>query len=164
MTFSLFLSIFCIIDIIVLLKNKEAYTMGFTKKLKDFIAPMDEDELLEITEEDEEEDDLVNEYEKPQNQRVSKLPQDTKMVLFEPRAYAEVEEIGSHLKEKRAAVVNLHRLQSSAAQRTIDFLSGVIFAVDGSIQKIGPKVILCTPRNIGVAGSISLDDTTDVQQ
>ena len=96
--------------------------MGFTKKLKDFIAPMDEDELLEITEEDEEEDDLVNEYEKPQNQRVSKLPQDTKMVLFEPRAYAEVEEIGSHLKEKRAAVVNLHRLQSSAAQRTIDFL------------------------------------------
>ena len=131
--------------------------MGFTKKIKDFIAPMEEDELLEITEE--EEDEVVNEYEKPQNQKVSKLPQDTKMVLFEPRAYQEVEDIAEHLKEKRAAVVNLHRLQSSAAQRTIDFLSGVIFAVDGSIQKIGPKVILCTPRNIGVAGQINLEET-----
>ena len=131
--------------------------MGFAKKVMDIIAPMDEEELLEVTEE--ENDDLINEYEEPKNKKVSKLPQDTKMVLFEPRAYQEVEDIAEHLKEKRAAVVNLHRLQSSAAQRTIDFLSGVIFAVDGSIQKIGPKVILCTPRNIGVAGQINLEDT-----
>ncbi len=128
--------------------------MGFTKKIKDFIAPMDEDELLEVTEDDE---DITNEYEAPHNKKISRLPQDTKMVLFEPRAYTEVEDIGAHLKEKRAAVVNLHRLQSSAAQRTIDFLSGVIFAVDGSIQKIGPKVILCAPKNIGVAGTINLE-------
>lgn len=129
--------------------------MGFTKKIKDFIAPMDEDELLDVTEDDDRE--LANEYEAPQNKKIARLPQDTKMVLFEPRSYTEVEDIGAHLKEKRAAVVNLHRLQSNAAQRTIDFLSGVIFAVDGSIQKIGPKVILCAPKNIGVAGTINLD-------
>ena len=132
--------------------------MGFAKKMMNMIAPMDEDELLEVTEE-EETDELINEYEEPKNKKIAKLPQDTKMVLFEPRAYQEVEDIAEHLKEKRAAVVNLHRLQSSAAQRTIDFLSGVIFAVDGSIQKIGPKVILCTPRNIGVAGQINLEET-----
>lgn len=131
--------------------------MGFAKKVINMIAPMDEDELLEVTEE-EVEDELINEYEEPKNKKIAKLPQDTKMVLFEPRAYQEVEEIAAHLKEKRAAVVNLHRLQSSAAQRTIDFLSGVIFAVDGSIQKIGPKVILCAPRNIGVAGQINLEE------
>ena len=131
--------------------------MGFAKKMMNMIAPMDEDELLEVTEE--ENDELINEYEEPKNKKLAKLPQDTKMVLFEPRAYQEVEDIAEHLKEKRAAVVNLHRLQSSAAQRTIDFLSGVIFAVDGSIQKIGPKVILCTPRNIGVAGQINLEET-----
>ncbi len=135
--------------------------MGFAKKLADMIAPMDEDELLEVTEED---DDLTNEYEEAKNKKIAKLPQDTKMVLFEPRAYQEVEEIAQHLKEKRAAVVNLHRLQNSTAQRTIDFLSGVIFAVDGSIQKIGPKVILCAPRNIGVAGEISTEDGQDFNE
>ncbi|MFR6487948.1 MAG: cell division protein SepF [Clostridium sp.] len=42
-------------------------------------------------------------------------------------------------------------------QRTIDFLTGVIFALDGSIQKIGHNVILCTPRSVAVHGEISLD-------
>ena len=131
--------------------------MGFGKKLMDIIAPMEEeDDTLEVTEEND--DELVSEYEEPKNKKLAKLPQDTKMVLFEPREYSEVEEIGKHLKEKRAAVVNLHRLPSSAAQRTTDFLSGVIFAVDGSIQRIGPKVILCAPRNIGVAGEINLEE------
>ena len=61
------------------------------------------------------------------------------------------------LKERRAAVINLHRLQRDYAQRTIDFLTGVVFALDGSIQKIGHNVILCTPKTIGVEGEISMD-------
>ena len=38
------------------------------------------------------------------------------------------------------------------SQRTIDFLTGVIFALDGSIQKIGANVILCAPKGVGVHG------------
>jgi len=79
------------------------------------------------------------------------------MVLFEPRSFDEAEEVARHLKERRAAVVNLHRLPRDYAQRTIDFLTGVVFALDGSIQKIGHNVILCTPKSIGVHGKISLD-------
>ena len=52
------------------------------------------------------------------------------MVLFEPRSFEESEEVARYLKEKRAAVVNLHRLQRDYAQRTIDFLTGVVFALD----------------------------------
>ena len=39
------------------------------------------------------------------------FPNDTQMVLFEPRSFEESEEVGTYLKQKRAAVVNLHRLQ-----------------------------------------------------
>lgn len=85
------------------------------------------------------------------------MPTDTKMVLFEPRSFDESEEIAKRLKENKAAVVNLHKLQRDYAQRTIDFLTGVIFALDGSIQKIGHNVILCTPRSVAVHGEISLD-------
>ncbi len=83
------------------------------------------------------------------------------MVLFEPRSFEEAEEIARHLKSRRAAVVNLHRLQRDYAQRTIDFLTGVVFALDGTIQKIGHNVILCTPKNVGVDGAISLDSDDD---
>ena len=79
-------------------------------------------------------------------------------VLFEPRAYSDSQEIGGYLKKNKAAVVNLHRLQKEQQKRVVDFLTGVIFAIDGDIQVIGPKIFLCTPKNIGVTGSITLDD------
>jgi cell division inhibitor SepF len=83
------------------------------------------------------------------------------MVLFEPRSFEEAEEIARHLKQRRACVVNLHRLQRDYAQRTIDFLTGVVFALDGTIQKIGHNVILCTPQSVVVNGEISLDSEDD---
>ncbi len=83
---------------------------------------------------------------------------DSHLILFEPRAYGETQEIATYLKQKRAAVVNLHRLQKEQSKRVIDFLSGVIFAIEGDIQQIGPKIFLCTPKNIGVTGSITMDE------
>jgi cell division inhibitor SepF len=48
-------------------------------------------------------------------------------------------------------------LNREYAQRSIDFLTGVVFALDGSIQKIGHNVILCAPKSVGVHGKISVD-------
>ncbi|AMS10948.1 cell division protein SepF [Erysipelothrix rhusiopathiae] len=128
--------------------------MSFKDKLKNILTPV-EDEYLELTDEEAE---SLSEYETPRaSSEAPKLPSDTKMVLFEPRSFEESEEVARYLKEKRAAVVNLHRLQRDYAQRTIDFLTGVVFALDGSIQKIGHNVILCTPRTIGVQGEISMN-------
>ena len=80
------------------------------------------------------------------------------MILFEPRAFAETQDIANYLKQKKAAVINLHRLQKEQSKRVVDFLSGVIFAIEGDIQRIGPRIFLCTPKNIGVSGSIALDE------
>jgi len=70
--------------------------------------------------------------------------------------------VGQRLKEGRAVVVNLHKLDREYAQRTIDFLTGVVFALDGKIQKIGQNVILCSPAEIGVQGTISLGNPDDL--
>ncbi len=137
------------------------------QKLKDFIAPLDEDD--EEYEDDEEEQVLqykesetkpVSTYEATKTS-VNTIPSNASMVLFEPRSFEEAEEIAKHLKNRRACVVNLHRLQRDFAQRTIDFLTGVVFALDGSIQKIGHNVILCTPKNVNVTGDISLESDDD---
>ncbi len=128
--------------------------MALSDKWRNFISPVDEEAELELTQE---EAKSLSDYEKPSNKSFSKVQTDAKMVLFEPRTFEESEEVARHLKEKRAAVVNLHRLPPNFAQRTIDFLTGVVFAIDGSIQKIGHNVILCTPNSINVAGEISLE-------
>ena len=130
--------------------------MGLGDKLKEFIAPeVDDDEQLELTQE---EARAVSSYEKGILPGSSAITANTNIVLFEPRNFDEAEEIGHHIKNKRACCVNLHRMPSEYRQRIIDFLSGVVYGVDGSIKKIGENVILCSPKNLQVGGDINLND------
>ena len=82
----------------------------------------------------------------------------SKMILLEPRAYSESQAIADHLKNRNSVVVNLKRVTSAQAKRIIDFLSGCIYAIGGSMQKIGVGIYLCTPNNVNIQGKIT-DET-----
>ncbi|HEY2420504.1 MAG TPA: cell division protein SepF [Neobacillus sp.] len=79
----------------------------------------------------------------------------SKVVLVEPRAYAESTEIADHLKNRRAVVVNLQRIDKEQGRQIIDFLSGAVYTIGGDIQKIGSSIFLCTPDNVEISGNIS---------
>jgi len=87
----------------------------------------------------------------------------SKMILLEPRAYSESQQIADHLKMRNTVVVNLKRVTSDQAKRIIDFLSGTIYAIGGDLQKIGGGIFLLTPNNINVQGKIS-NDTEDKKE
>ena len=138
--------------------------MGYGQKVKKWFFDEDGDVYEEVEIDTEEEPaKTTSMFEKAKSTKTSdavralSANKDSHLVLFEPRAYSETQEIAIYLKQKRAAVVNLHRLQKEQSKRVIDFLSGVIFAIEGDIQQIGPKIFLCTPKNIGVSGNITMD-------
>lgn len=79
----------------------------------------------------------------------------SKVILVEPRAYAEAQDIAEHLKNKRSVVVNLQRIERDQGFRIIDFLSGTVYALGGDIQRVGTDIFLCAPDNVEVAGSIT---------
>ena len=81
-----------------------------------------------------------------------------KMILLEPRAFSESQQIADHLKKKNTVVVNMKRVTPDQAKRIVDFLSGTVYAIGGDLQKIGGGIFLCTPKNVNVEGSISDDD------
>lgn len=81
----------------------------------------------------------------------------SKMILLEPRAYSESQQIVDYLKNRNAVVVNLKRVTSDQAKRIVDFLSGTIYAIGGDLQKIGGGIFLCTPNNVNVQGKITDD-------
>lgn len=83
------------------------------------------------------------------------IQKSSKLVLLEPRAYADAQEIADHLKNRRGVVVNLQRISPDQARRIVDFLSGTVYAIAGDIQRIGSNIFLCTPENVDVSGSIS---------
>lgn len=81
----------------------------------------------------------------------------SKMMLLEPRAYSESQQIADYLKGRTAVVVNLKRVTPDQAKRIVDFLSGTIYAIGGDLQKLGGGIFLCTPNNVNVEGKISDD-------
>ncbi|NLW14742.1 MAG: cell division protein SepF [Erysipelothrix sp.] len=129
--------------------------MSFKKTIKSILSPIEDEDYIEF-DAPEVSGEGLSQYEKSKSNGIN-FPKDAQMVLFEPRSFEEADEVAKHLKEKRAAVVNLHRLQRDYAQRTIDFLSGVVFALDGEIKKIGHDVILCTPKTVSVEGEINMN-------
>lgn len=81
-----------------------------------------------------------------------------KMILLEPRAYSESQQIADHLKKRNTVVVNMKRVTPDQAKRIVDFLSGTVYALGGDLQKIGGGIFLCTPKDVDVEGAITDDD------
>ena len=84
-----------------------------------------------------------------------------KMILLEPRAYSESQQIADHLKNRNSVVVNLKRVTSDQAKRIIDFLSGCIYAIGGTMKKVGVGIYLCAPKNVNVQGKITEENDKD---
>ena len=48
-------------------------------------------------------------------------------------------------------------MDAKVAIKTVDFLNGAVFAMDGEIQRIGEQIFLCTPKNFEVTGKTMSD-------
>ena len=99
-----------------------------------------------------------DEDEKGNVERKVSSSENGKMILLEPRAYSESQQIADHLKMKNTVVVNMKRVTPDQAKRIVDFLSGTVYALGGDLQKIGGGIFLCTPKNVDVEGAITDDE------
>ncbi len=70
--------------------------------------------------------------------------------IFHPRRYEEVTEIADNLRAARHIVVNLVGADRALTQRVVDFLSGVVYTVDGKMQRLGEGIYLFVPANVPV--------------
>ncbi|MFJ7970669.1 cell division protein SepF [Psychrobacillus sp. NPDC096389] len=86
---------------------------------------------------------------------IQNVQKSSKVMLIEPRVYAEAQDISEHLKSKKAVIVNLQRIDKDQGIRIIDFLSGTVYALGGDIQRVGTDIFLCAPDSVEVAGAIS---------
>ena len=81
-----------------------------------------------------------------------------KTILVEPRAFSEAQQIADYLKAKNQVVVNFKRVTSDVSKRIMDFLNGIIYAIDGTMQKLGPGIVICAPKGFEIEGNISEDE------
>ena len=106
---------------------------------------------------DGEDDNEINNKQNGMNAIKDMSDAGNKMILFEPRAYSESQQIADYLKDSNAVIVNLKRVTPDQAKRIVDFLSGTLYAIEGGLQKLGGGIFLCTPSTVPVEGKISDD-------
>lgn len=80
--------------------------------------------------------------------------QSSKISVFEPKIYADVKIIAKKLIDNNAVIINFDTASDDVTRRIIDFLNGVVFAIDGNIERISELVFLFTPHNYHVDGEI----------
>ena len=103
------------------------------------------------------EDSDIEEYEEKETSKGSKGYKN-KTILVEPRAFSEAQQIADYLKEQNQVVVNFKRVTSDVSKRIMDFFNGIIYAIEGSMQKLGPGIVICAPKGFEIEGTITEDE------
>ena len=72
------------------------------------------------------------------------------MKLVRPKKLSEATEIANSLKAGQTIVLNLEDLTDAPARRLLDYVAGVIYAVNGKIERPSERTFLLTPKGINV--------------
>lgn len=54
----------------------------------------------------------------------------------------------------RPVVMNMEKTDADEAQRIVDFVQGIMYALDGRIDQISENIYLCAPNNMSVSREI----------
>ena len=62
--------------------------------------------------------------------------------------------IGEHLLAKRTVVLNFEDTNTETVRRILDFLGGVVFAIEGNIKKVSDATYIVTPKHVDVTADV----------
>ena len=76
------------------------------------------------------------------------------VVLFHAKAFDDAAKAADELRRKKAVILNMENVDKSLTRRVVDFLSGSVYALDGSVKKIAQSTYLFCPHNMNVVGDL----------
>ena len=100
--------------------------------------------------EDEELEEPKGLFGRKNNSKVVNMAQQVRMVIMQPTAFEQSEDICDLLKEKKSVIINLEYVNKDIARRIIDVVSGAAHALDGHMQKISSSIFLVAPYNYDI--------------
>lgn len=94
------------------------------------------------------------------NNKVVGMPgvQQVQVIISQPSTFEQAEEICDHLKAKKSVILNLEYVNKDVARRIVDFVSGSVLALDGTIQKISNSIVLVAPNNYEITNEVMKED------
>ena len=76
------------------------------------------------------------------------------VVLFHAKTFDDAAKAADELRKKKAVILNMENVDKGLTRRVVDFLSGSIYALDGSVKKIAQSTYLFCPHNMDIVGDL----------
>ena len=76
------------------------------------------------------------------------------VVLFHAKSFDDAAKAADELRRKKAVILNMENVDKALTRRVVDFLSGSVYALDGSVKKIAQSTYLFCPHNMDVVGDL----------
>ena len=76
------------------------------------------------------------------------------VVLFHAKSFEDAAKAADELRRRKAIILNMENVDKTLTRRVVDFLSGAIYALDGSVKKIAQATYLFCPHNMDVVGDL----------
>ena len=74
----------------------------------------------------------------------------SELIVMEPSSFQEVPAAIVALRERKVVVLNLSHMEGDEAQRSVDYVAGGTFALNGHQERIGKNVFLFTPHSVQI--------------
>ena len=76
------------------------------------------------------------------------------VVLFHAKTFDDAARAADELRRKKAVILNMENVDKTLSRRVVDFLSGSVYALDGSVKKVAQSTYLFCPHNMDVVGDL----------
>lgn len=76
------------------------------------------------------------------------------VVLFHAKTFDDAAKAADELRRRKVIILNMENVDKTLTRRVVDFLSGSIYALDGSVKKIAQSTYLFCPHNMDVIGDL----------
>ena len=75
-----------------------------------------------------------------------------RLLLVRPDRFEVAADIADRIRERNAIVLNLENTQKDTTRRILDFLSGVTYALGGSVKRVSGNTFIITPSGVDFTG------------
>lgn len=75
----------------------------------------------------------------------------SRITTLHPTTYNEARTVGENFREGVPVIMNLTGMTDDDAKRLVDFAAGLVFAVQGTLERVTSKVFLVSPPHVSVA-------------
>lgn len=128
--------------------------MSFVDAVKDFVGfgdvDYEEDDYVEEEEMHEEKPSFFSKKNKVVS--IEKANNQPTIVVVKPKCFSNAVEAADQLKQRHPVILDVTGLDTDEAKRTVDFIAGTVYGVNGDVQKVSSGIFIATPASYEISG------------